>query len=165
MMQVGEVLTEAGRDVTKTVFSDSSAARGMVRRTGTGKVRHVEAKYLWAQAKVRDKAIVVGTVDSDHNSSDMGTKFLTEKVLDGLLRLLPVVFGKRLEPGSVQRMVLMAATLPLVASMSEVGIACTLVQSGDAVDLNNLVLKKVKSPAKNRSLPTWALTPWTPWSW
>ena len=114
-------MTASGRDATNTVFSDSSASRGMVRRTGASKVRHVEAKYLWVQAKDTDNAIVVGTVDSDRKCSYMGTKFLTEKVLDGLLRLLPVVFGKRLEPGSVQRMVLMAATLLLVTSMGEVG--------------------------------------------
>ncbi len=119
MMQMSELLTKCGYDLVKTVYTDSSAARGMVRRTGTGRVRHIEAKYLWVQAKVRDKVLNVGIVDTEHNSADMGTKHLAEKNLAGLMRLLPVVCGKGLEPGTVQRVILMA-TLPLAAAAGDV---------------------------------------------
>ena len=136
LMQMGELLKACGHDLVKTVYSDSSAARGMVRRTGTGRVRHIEAKYLWIQTKVRDGSLSVGIVDTEHNSADMGTKHLAEKTLTGLMRLLPIVCGKELEPGTVRRAVLLnsltlaAAAGDIVATRSAVSPAGSTHQYG-----------------------------------
>ena len=40
------------------VYSDSSGARGIARRAGSGKVSHLETKDLWVQAAVKESAAV-----------------------------------------------------------------------------------------------------------
>ena len=57
------------------VLSDSSAARAMTARTGSGRVKHVEARYFWVQNRVRKKQFSVGSIDTSDNTTDLGTKF------------------------------------------------------------------------------------------
>ncbi len=40
-----------------TLYSDSSAARGIIHRAGLGKLRHLETGYLWLQAAVKAKRL------------------------------------------------------------------------------------------------------------
>ena len=35
------------------LFTDSSAAKGICRRRGHGKVRHIDVQYLWLQERVQ----------------------------------------------------------------------------------------------------------------
>ncbi len=42
---------ELGREVHARVHSDSSAARGMASRLGSGKVKVTEARFLWIQER------------------------------------------------------------------------------------------------------------------
>ena len=37
-------------------FSDSSAARGACGRLGSGKLRHVQTRFLWLQERLKEKA-------------------------------------------------------------------------------------------------------------
>ena len=60
----------AGVELTAEVFTDSSAAKGIVHRTGCGKVKHLEAKQLWVQEAVEVKEIKVSQVPREHNPSD-----------------------------------------------------------------------------------------------
>ena len=52
------------------VHTDSSAANGIVHRTGCGKVKHLEAKQLWVQEAVEVKEVKVSQVPREHNPSD-----------------------------------------------------------------------------------------------
>ena len=61
------------------VLTDSSAARGMVRRSGSGRVKHLEARSLWLQERTPAKELHVGTVDTSLKSADIGTS----STLDG----------------------------------------------------------------------------------
>ena len=55
------------------VLTDSSAARGLVRWSGCGRLKHLEARWLWLQERTRARSLHVGTVDSTLNSADLGT--------------------------------------------------------------------------------------------
>ena len=48
-IQLREAFMQFGFSVRLWVLSDSSAARAMTARTGSGRVKHVEARYLWVQ--------------------------------------------------------------------------------------------------------------------
>jgi hypothetical protein len=64
--------------ITFRLWSDSSAARGVLARRGCGKIRHLETQALWVQKATQDKLFVVGAVLGVKNCADIGTKFLTE---------------------------------------------------------------------------------------
>ena len=55
------------------VLSDSSTARSICNRQGTGKVRHLSAKDLWVQEFFREKRGVLLKVDGSVNWADLGT--------------------------------------------------------------------------------------------
>ena len=53
---------------------DSSAAKSIASRTGLGKLRHLEIKFLWLQECVRRGKVVLGKVRGDINPADVLTK-------------------------------------------------------------------------------------------
>ena len=71
------MLRDIGVSTSVTLFSDSSAARGIIHRAGLGKLRHLEVGYLWLQAAVANKRLQVRKVHGLENPADLFTKFLT----------------------------------------------------------------------------------------
>ena len=65
-----------GFKVVATLRCDSSAARGMMRREGVGKVKTLEIKTLWLQQKVKSKELLLATEPTLTNKADLGTKIL-----------------------------------------------------------------------------------------
>ena len=53
--------------------TDSSAASGIVRRRGCGKMKHLEAKQLWVQDVIMKKEIAVKKIPREKNPSDVFT--------------------------------------------------------------------------------------------
>ena len=75
------MIKELGIDLTLQVNTDASAAIGMVKRSGFGRVRHIDVGQLWIQdvvSKGRIKIIKVGTED---NLSDALTKHVKAEIL------------------------------------------------------------------------------------
>ena len=70
------VLADFGITVNLSMFSDATAAIGMVRREGLGRVRHLATADLWIQQRVRRGEIQVSKVLGTDNPSDMMTKGL-----------------------------------------------------------------------------------------
>ena len=70
------ILKDFGMVVDARLWTDSTAALGMVHREGLGRTRHIQVQYLWLQEKVRDKSISVGKVDTKLNVADLMTKFI-----------------------------------------------------------------------------------------
>ena len=64
------------------VFTDSSAAMGICRRTGIGKVRHLATGQLWIQDRIRTKDIELYKVAGSDNPADMLTKHRARETLD-----------------------------------------------------------------------------------
>ena len=66
-----------------TVLADASAALGVIRRRGVGKLRHVHTNYLWVQQKSASNEIKYDKVVGVHNVADMMTKPLNS---DNIMR-------------------------------------------------------------------------------
>ena len=71
------MLKDIGLHASVTLYSDSSAARGIIHRVGLGKLRHLETGYLWLQAAVAKKWLQVRKVNGPENPADLFTKYLT----------------------------------------------------------------------------------------
>ena len=63
-----------GMPVILELQSDSSAARGVLWRTGVGKIRHLEVKTLWVQDLVKAHKLLVRPVKGEENVADIGSK-------------------------------------------------------------------------------------------
>ena len=75
------MLEFAGYDVHMILLLDSAAARGICRREGVGRIRHLLAKTLCLQKLVKSGGIVVDAVAGTENRADLGTKILDRKKL------------------------------------------------------------------------------------
>ena len=71
------MLRDLGLEASVTLFSDSSAARGIIHRAGLGKLRHLETGYLWLQAAVKAKRLQGRKVAGTANPADLFTKHLS----------------------------------------------------------------------------------------
>ena len=71
------MLRDIGLHTTLTLFSDSSAARGIIHRAGLGKLRRLGTGYLWLQAAVAKKRLQVRKVNGAENPADLFTKCLS----------------------------------------------------------------------------------------
>ena len=68
------IMSDLGWYPTIHLWVDSSAAKAMASRTGLGKVRHMEVKFLWLQQALRDRKFRLFKVDGKMNPADVGTK-------------------------------------------------------------------------------------------
>ena len=62
------------------VHSDGTAALGIARRRGLGKLRHIDVEDLWAQQKVRTKVVDLLKVDGKSNPADIFTKYVEAEI-------------------------------------------------------------------------------------
>ena len=70
------MLRDLGMQASITLYTDSSAARGIIHRAGLGKLRHLETGYLWLQSAVKAKKLQVRKVLGTENPADLLTKHL-----------------------------------------------------------------------------------------
>ena len=90
------------------LWTDSSAALGIMKRSGIGKIRHLSVALLWVQERVRCGDITVWKVDGDQNPADIFTKAVPRTLLNKHLAEL----GLSLETGR-------AASAPQVTAKVE----------------------------------------------
>ena len=64
------------------VRSDATAAIGIARRKGLGKIRHLDCTDLWIQDQIRSGKIELTKVLGTENPADALTKCVDKKVLD-----------------------------------------------------------------------------------
>ena len=82
---------DMGLDLGLSVHAGSSAAIGICRRTGIGRVRHLAVGQLWVQAHLRTGAFQLYKVWGEHNPADLCTKHLARPTLDRLLALVGII--------------------------------------------------------------------------
>ena len=82
------VALDLGICVGIAVCTDSSAAVGICRRAGIGRVRHLAVGQLWVQELVREGAIELYKVMGEQNPADLLTKPLARATLDSHLARL-----------------------------------------------------------------------------
>jgi len=76
--------------IPPTLFTDSSSALTLVGRRGTGRLRHIEVKFLAIQEWISKGRLVVKKILSAENSSDILTKYVDRKTLEKHLMTLGV---------------------------------------------------------------------------
>ena len=64
------------------MMGDSTAALGVIRRKGAGKLRHVNIGMLWVQEKRDGGEVEYRKVGGKENPADLMTKYLTGVMLD-----------------------------------------------------------------------------------
>ena len=70
------MLKDLGIEAKIILYTDSTAARGIIHRAGLGELRHLETGYLWLQAAVKAKRLQVRKVLGTNNPADLFTKHL-----------------------------------------------------------------------------------------
>ena len=79
-MGLVSVAADLGMGVSLTVLADSSAAIGICRRTGIGKVRHLAVGQLWVQERVRQGDFGLQKHPGSENPADMLTKAVNQEL-------------------------------------------------------------------------------------
>ena len=73
-MGIASIFRDLGTTMAVHVMGDASAALGIVRRQGLGKVRHLDTNWLWVQEKSRNKEVNFNKVKGSENPANMMTK-------------------------------------------------------------------------------------------
>ena len=73
------------------IHTDATAAIGMCRRRGMGKLRHLDVTDLWCQEKVRTGAVSLVKVAGSENPADMMTKYVPREILEKMLKTSKLV--------------------------------------------------------------------------
>ena len=94
-MGILQMLRDFGIEGDAQVYSDSTAAIGIVSRHGLGRTRHIKVQYLWIQEKILNGEVDVKKVDGKENIADLFNKYLKR---DDIYRLLAAM-GMWLESG------------------------------------------------------------------
>ena len=63
------------------LHSDATAAIGIARRKGMGKIRHLDVSDLWVQDKIRSGALDLVKVPGDQDPADSLTKYVDHSIL------------------------------------------------------------------------------------
>ena len=71
----------ARRQGEHCIGSDSSAAKSLGSRRGTGRIRHLETRWLWLQLEVAKGNIKLEKVAGEDNPADLLTKYLSRDVI------------------------------------------------------------------------------------
>ena len=87
------LLHDFGLTASVTAHTDASAAIGIVRRAGLGKLRHLNVRYLWVQDQVKRGRLWLEKVAGADNPADLATKNLSADVMRKHLESLGVHTG------------------------------------------------------------------------
>ena len=94
-MGVESTMADLGSIVEIQIFTDSTAAKGVTERTGVGKIRHLQTKYLWVQAALKEKRFEILKINVKKNSADVATKYLSKAQMMEVLGPLGVRICRR----------------------------------------------------------------------
>ena len=73
------------------VHTDATAAIGIARRRGMGKIRHLDTSDLWVQEVVRSERVALLKVAGEENIADIMTKYVDRQLLDKMLAKMSMV--------------------------------------------------------------------------
>ena len=67
------------REVMIKAITDSSSCRAFTERLGVGRLKHIDIKYSWMQLEVKKETLVMESIPTLMNVSDLGTKKLSRQ--------------------------------------------------------------------------------------
>jgi hypothetical protein len=73
---IQSIVNDFGFSCKIRCFTDSSAAMGIVKRSGIGKIRHLQTQYLWIQEAVSSNKVTIHKVGTNDNVADLLTTYL-----------------------------------------------------------------------------------------
>ena len=79
------LLMDLGWSLKIRVHSDATAAIGICRRKGLGKVRHLDTTDLWIQDKVRGMKLELVKILGTENPADVLTKYVTRQLMEAAI--------------------------------------------------------------------------------
>ena len=82
---------DLGLDLRLRLHTDSTAAIGVCRRRGIGRIRHLAVADLWLQDKIRTGDMSIHKVLGADNPADIMTKYVNQAVLEKGLQRMQVV--------------------------------------------------------------------------
>ena len=91
-LSLQKLCAELGLHSSLHSLCDSSAATGIMKRSGTGRMKHLDVKHLWVQELVAKKLLTVRWVPRQQNAADVLTQSTSRSEFTRLLRLLSVSF-------------------------------------------------------------------------
>ena len=77
-------------DIVVDVATDSSGAKSFASRRGTGRIRHIEVKWLWLQQAVAEGKFRLRKIPGSMNPADVCTKYLTRSDIQDKLEAVNV---------------------------------------------------------------------------
>ena len=69
-------------------YTDSSGAKGILQRSGVGRLRHLSCRILWLQQLVSGGMVKLCSVSGSVNPADIGTKRVSAPRLRSLMAVL-----------------------------------------------------------------------------
>jgi len=82
-------------ELESEIATDSSAARGIASRRGTGRIRHLETGSLWVQAALQQGKFTLIKVKGTDNWADLGTKNVDRDTLQRLVHAMGLHVTRR----------------------------------------------------------------------
>ena len=87
VLGVMSMLQDWGIECAVKLWTDSSAAKGIASRVGLSKrTRHIAVHHLWVQERVENKELAVGKVAGEKNPADIGTKYVSQELMNRHLK-------------------------------------------------------------------------------
>ena len=77
---------DMGWQLKLNLHSDATAAIGIARRKGLGKIRHLDTTDLWIQEKVHSKEITIHKIPGVDNMADILTKYVDRQTIQKALK-------------------------------------------------------------------------------
>ena len=74
------------------LHSDATAAIGIAKRRGLGKIRHLATADLWVQEKIRNGQVELHKVLGTENPADIFTKYVSQQIMNAALERLSLFF-------------------------------------------------------------------------
>ena len=93
-MGIQSVLAGFGVPIKIEIHSDATAAIGICKRQGLGRVRHLATAELWVQQKVRSRELKLFNLHGKDNPSDLMTK---QKTAPEACRFMSMLGIRRLD--------------------------------------------------------------------
>jgi hypothetical protein len=91
---------DLGIELKITLYTDSSACKGICNRRGLGKIKHMDVQMLWLQSMVYRGTIIMRKVLGTENPADLNTKYLNFNEIDKCMGKMSMVW----EPGRSKRL-------------------------------------------------------------
>ena len=88
---IQSLMKDAGWDIHVHMHSDATAAIGIARRKGLGKIRHLDCTDLWIQDKIRSKNMKLSKVLGTDNMADVLTKYVGKKTMDSAIARMNLI--------------------------------------------------------------------------